>query len=67
MFELDFIQFEILLYYKLDDDKMSIVLDELGVLRQNLIIPFGTDLTDKFYQKYFEPDDTEFYKLINQK
>ena len=89
MVELNFIQFEILLYYKSDDDTIKIVLDEpdkgfeLKVdddfwdkLRNEQEVwkrptsiklwSFGIDFTDEFYQRYFEPDDTEFYKLINQ-
>ncbi len=90
MYELDFIQFEILLYYK-TESKIDIVLGEsekgfelkietdfwsklkseneiwnrltLGMERN---WDFGIDLTNDFYRKYYEPDDTEFYKLINQ-
>tara|TARA_R100001369_G_scaffold84728_1_gene117774 strand:+ start:36 stop:458 length:423 start_codon:yes stop_codon:yes gene_type:complete len=90
MYELNFIQFEILLYYK-TENKIEIVLGEsekgfelkidsdfwtklknekeiwnrltLGMERN---WDFGIDLTNGFYEKYYEPDDTEFYKLINQ-
>lgn len=90
MYELNFIQFEILLYYK-SDNKIEIVLDEPEkgfelkidsnfwtklknekeiwnrlTLGMNRNWDFGVDLTNGFYKKYYEPDDTEFYKLINQ-
>ena len=90
MYDLEFIQFEILLYYK-SDNKVKIVLDEpekgfeLKIdsdfwtkLKNDKEIwnrlisgmerywDFGIDLTEDFYEKYYEPDDTEFYKLINQ-
>jgi hypothetical protein len=91
MYELKFIQFEILLYYK-TENKIEIVLGEsekgfelkidsdfwtklksekeiwnrltLGMERN---WDFGIDLTNGFYEKYCEPDDTEFNKLINGK
>ncbi|TYC07387.1 hypothetical protein ES677_15070 [Bizionia gelidisalsuginis] len=90
MYELNFIQFEILLYYK-SDSKIKIVLDEPEkgfelkidsdfwiklknekeiwnrlMLGMNRNWDFGIDLSNDFYEKYYEPDDTEFYKLINQ-
>lgn len=91
MYELDFIQFEILLYYK-SINKIEIVLGkpekgfELKVdndfwtnLKSDKEIwnrltvgmernwDFGIDLTKGFYNKYCEPDETEFNKLISGK
>ena len=91
MYDMSFIQFEILLYYK-SENKIEIVLGEsekgfqlkidsdfwtklkneneiwnrltLGMERN---WDFGIDLTKGFYKKYYEPDDTEFNKLINVK
>jgi len=91
MHELGFIQFEILLYYKYDNNSMKVLDDECEkgfelkvdsdfwsnlkkekeiwnrlILGMNRNWDFGVDLTNEFYKKYFEPDDKEFYKLINQ-
>ncbi|MAL58550.1 MAG: hypothetical protein CMC14_00730 [Flavobacteriaceae bacterium] len=91
MYVLDFIQFEILLYYK-SENKIKIVLGESEkgfelkidsdfwkklknekeiwnrlILGMDRNWDFGIDLSNDFYEKYCEPDDTEFNKLISGK
>ena len=90
MYQLHFIQFEVLLYFK-SNNKIVKVLNkpeqgfELKIdsefwkklesekeiwnrltLGMNRNWDFTIDLTKGFYEKYFEPNETEFYKLIHQ-